>query len=616
MAAVHSNDRDLSDLLNMVDCGKAQLPDFQRSWVWDDDRICKLIESISSGFPMGAAMFLETGNNDVHFLYRAIEGVDKSKPLNAPDYLILDGQQRMTTLYQVFKTQEPVRTKVPGTKDKELLRHYYIDIRKALDPDIDRLDAIISISEKKIRTEEMGRKVVLDLSSRENEYKELIYPLNIALDIVESQNWLIGLMQHYPSEPDKLLLFQEFQCKVLSNILSYKIPVITVPKDASKEAVCQIFENVNTGGVKLTVFELLTATFAADEHNLREDWNCISQTFKNSKQGDLLKVVEETSFLTAMALLISYRRFRSGNGAVACKKKDVLKLELADYKANHDALVSGFIKAANFLINQGVFSAQNLPYTSQLVPLAAIFAYAETANINLAIQTNKDIIARWYWCGVFGELYGGANESRYALDIVGVFDQIAGNVVPDTVTKANFQPNRLLSMQTRNSAAYNGVMGIILQDSPLDFMSANKMDIATYLDESTDIHHIFPRNYCKQQGYDSQKWDSVINKTPIYASTNRSIGGRAPSEYIGTMANKGLTQLQMREAISSHKIDYDLLRADDFDGFIIDRAIRLLDRIEQAMGKEISGRDSEDTIKAFGQSLATKSIPDSSVSQS
>lgn len=158
-------------------------------------------------------------------------------------------------------------------------------------------------------------------------------------------------------------------------------------------------------------------------------------------------------------------------------------------------------------------------------------------------------------------------------------------------------------MQTRNSAAYKGVMALILQDSPLDFMSADKMDIATYLDESTDIHHIFPQNYCEQQGYDSTKWNSVVNKTPIYASTNRSIGGRAPSEYIGTMANKGLTQDQMRAAISSHKVDYDLLKADDFDGFIIDRAIRLLDRIELAMGKAVSGRDSDDTIKAFGHPL-------------
>lgn len=602
--AVHSVDHDLGELLTWVGNGKAQLPDFQRSWVWDDTRICKLIESISSGFPMGAAMFLETGNDSVRFVYRPIEGVTANN-LNTPDYLILDGQQRLTTLYQVFRSSEPVQTRPANSRERTILRHYYIDIRKALDQSADRLEAIISINEKKQLTEDIGRTVTLDLSTRDNEYKEFMYPLNIALDIVESQNWLIGLLAYHGNDPKILGIFQEFQRRILANIQTYKIPVINVTRETSKEAVCQIFENVNTGGVKLTVFELVTATFAADGFNLREDWDKIQDTFAKSKQGGILQVVENTTFLTAMALLISYRQFKNGDGAVSCKKRDVLKMEKSDYTANRNYLVSRFIKAANFLINQGVFSAQELPYTSQLVPLAAIFAYAEEKGINLSIQTNKEILANWYWCGVFGELYGGANESRYALDIAEVFDQINGGEQPDTVIRATFQPRRLLSMQTRGSAAYKGVMALILQDSPLDFMTANKMDIAAYLDESTDIHHIFPQNYCKENYLPAGKWNSVINKTPIYASTNRSIGGRAPSEYIGTMANKGLTEEQMRAAITSHKIDYDKLKADDFDGFIIDRAIRLLDRIEAAMGKSVTGRDSEDTIKAFGCPLTS-----------
>ncbi len=601
--AVHSVDHDLSELLTWVGNGKAQLPDFQRSWVWDDTKICKLIESISSGFPMGAAMFLETGNSSVRFKYRPLEGVTEQN-LNTPDYLILDGQQRLTTLFQVFKTAEPVATRPATNKDKVILRHYYIDIRKALDHTADRLDAVISINEKKQLTEDIGRTVTLDLSTRENEFKELMYPLNIALDLSASSDWMLELNDYYDGDSSIRKLFKEFNQQVLQKIQSYKIPIINVTKDTSKEAVCQIFENVNTGGVKLTVFELVTATFAADEFNLRDDWADIQAKFNSTKQSDILRVVENTNYLTAMALLISYRKYVNGAGAVSCKKRDVLKMDLADYKDNRDYLVSGFIKAASFLINQGVFTAQNLPYTSQLVPLAAIFAYAENENINLQIQTNKDILTHWYWCGVFGELYGGANETRYASDIVDVINQINGGEQPETVVRASFQPRRLLSMQTRNSAAYKGVMALILQDSPLDFMSANKMDIATYLDESTDIHHIFPQNYCEQQGYDSLKWNSVINKTPIYASTNRSIGGRAPSEYIGTMANKGLTLDQIEAAITSHKIDYGFLKADDFDNFITDRAIRLLDRIEVAMGKAVSGRDSEDTVKAFGSPLS------------
>lgn len=601
--AVHSNDHNLSKLLTWVENGTAQLPDFQRSWVWDDERIRKLIESISSGFPMGAAMFLQTGNKNVRFLYRPIEGVD-TEHLEDPSYLILDGQQRLTTLFQVLKSKKPVTTRSKMNKGKTLLRYYYIDMKKALDQSCDMLDAIISIDESKILTENIGRDVVLDLTTREREFAELMYPINITFDHQELTNWVFNLYVYHKQEFEKIKdFYNEFYKKVLSNILSYEIPIIKVTKDTSKEAVCQIFENVNTGGVKLTVFELVTATFAADGFNLRDDWDNIQATFNNSKQGDILKVVENTNLLTAMALLISYKDYLKGNCAVSCKKKDVLKIQLDDYKANRDDIIKGFIKTANFLINQGVFSAQNLPYTSQLIPLAAIFAFAESKKINLEIKTNKDILAHWYWSGVFGELYGGANETRYALDIVGVYNKIKGIGEPDTIERASIQPRRLLSMQTRNSAAYKGVMALILQDSPLDFMSANKMDIATYLDESTDIHHIFPQVYCETMGYDQMKWNSVINKTPIYARTNRSINGRAPSEYIKTMENKGLTMEQIKLAISSHKINFDLLNNDNFDEFIIDRAKQLLDRIEKAMGKNIDGRGSDDTVSAFGASL-------------
>ena len=202
-----------------------------------------------------------------------------------------------------------------------------------------------------------------------------------------------------------------------------------------------------------------------------------------------------------------------------------------------------------------------------------------------------------------GELYGGANEARFALDILGVFRWMNGGEKPDTVYRSSIQPTRLLTMQTRNSAAYKGIMALILQDSPLDFMTGNRMDIASYIDEEADIHHIFPASYCEKQGFPRNKWNSVINKTPIYASSNRSIGGHAPSIYIRTMANKGLKQAKIQEAIESHKIKYQHLALDDFDSYFINRAQQLLNLIEKAMGKSVSGRDSEDTIREYGITL-------------
>ena len=601
--AVESHDKKLSELLTWVGQGKAQLPEFQRSWVWDDTKICKLIESITSGFPMGAAMFLEGHGDSVRFKCRNFTGVNCPDDIS-PDWLVLDGQQRLTTLYQVFMCKKAVETRLDTSRDKTIYRYYYLNIKECLNPNADRLDAIVSISDKKQRFSDMGRKIDLDLSTPELEYKELMFPLNLVFSPNEIDDWRYGMEEYYQNDSEHRLLFRDFSQKILRPVQDYQMPVIQLTKDTPKEAVCQIFENVNTGGVPLTVFELVTATFAADEYDLRADWNAIQKQFADKKLT-VLKDITGANFLAAMTLLVTYKKSLVNESAVTCKKRDILRLELSDYKANHDALVAGFESAAAFLSHQGIYSERDLPYSSQLIPLAAIYAYDSELKEKrpLMLNQNLDLLAKWYWCGVFGELYGGANEARFALDIANIFEWIKSGTQPDTITRSNFQPTRLLSMQTRNSAAYKGVMAMIMQDSPLDFMSGNKMDIASYLDEDTDIHHIFPQAYCEGAKLPIRKWNSVVNKTPIYASTNRSIGGRAPSEYIKTMKNKGLSDDQVVNAISSHKINYDYLVTDDFDAYFVDRAIKLLNRIEKATGKSIAGRDSEETVREFGVAL-------------
>ena len=104
-----TNDRPLTDLMKAVDTGAAQLPDFQRGWVWDDGRIKALILSVIHNFPVGAAMFLEYGNESIHFKHKPIEGSD-ANPDTEPDELILDGQQRLTSLYNALFSKKPVHT--------------------------------------------------------------------------------------------------------------------------------------------------------------------------------------------------------------------------------------------------------------------------------------------------------------------------------------------------------------------------------------------------------------------------------------------------------------------------------------------------------------------------
>ena len=612
--ATKTNDTDLRILLDNVEQGNTQLPEFQRSWVWDDKKICKLIESLTSGFPMGALMFLEYGGDSIKFKYRLFTSVSKDKETVVPNDLVLDGQQRLTTLYQVLKSKQPTETRIDTNRDKIIRRYYYLDIRKCLDSNMDRLDAILSIPDSKKLTTNIGRDVTLDLSTSEKEYENLMFPLNIVFSSDEREDWQEGLYNLYDGDSEIKSLYRKFRKEVLDNITSYKIPVIQLTKDTSREAVCQIFENVNTGGVPLTVFELVTAMYAAEGADIRKEWDEIKDFFQcrkgyanlsfGKRSNYLLWDVSETNFLQAVTLLATYNYSRNDDTiSVSCKKREVLRLKYSDYKTLRNPIVSGFNDAANFLVHQGVYSAYLIPYVSQYIPLAAIFAYDNMHNHVLGIQNNREKLARWYWCGVFGELYGSANETRYALDISEFFNWVSGGDVPDTVGRASFLATRLLSLQTRNSAAYKGVMALVLKQSPLDFMTAEQMGIASYLAEKTDIHHIFPSNYCEKENLPEKKWNSVINKTCIYASTNRSIGGRAPSEYIGTMANKGLSQDTIDKALSSHLLNPVLLRTDNFDEFIIDRATKLLDCIAAAMGKPVASRDSDDTISEFGKIL-------------
>ena len=588
-----TNDRKITDLMATVHSGKTQLPDFQRGWVWDDNRIKALIASITNGYPVGAAMFLEYGNENIRFKYRVIEG--SSSVGVVPDELILDGQQRLTSIYTSLYSSDAVNTRTD--KGQPIKRFYYIDMAKAVDSTVDRVDAIISVPETRQITSDFGRKIDKDLSTRQHEFEQKMFPLNIILDSGEEQGWQNEYYAYYNYDPAIIRQFTELFSKIIMPTQKYAMPVILLDKETPKEADCQVFENVNTGGVSLTVFELVTAIFAMDDFQLRKDWDDRKEKYFS---GELLNIVTATDFLTALTLLSS---FESG-GTVSCKKKDVLALQLSTYKKYADNLCKGFSVADKLLQEERIFSSRDLPYTTQLIPLAAICTVLMDGN-KIYTTTIKNMVKQWYWCGVFGELYGSANETRYANDITQVIKWItAGGDLPKTVTDFFFNPTRLLGLQSRQSAAYKGIMAMILKNHARDFISGAEMDFSTYSNEKIDIHHIFPKDYCIGKKYDKSKWNSIVNKTPISASSNREIGGVAPSTYLGKLEKKGsVLESDLDGYVETHWIDHTLLRNDEFQDFIIDRAKKLLGAIEVATGRTISGKDSDEVQQAFGASL-------------
>jgi len=583
----------LSSLLDKVENHDIQLPDFQRGWVWEDNRIKALLASLTLKYPVGAIMLLESGG-DFHFKCKNIEG--SGDEYKNPESMILDGQQRMTSTFQAMRSKNAVSTW--SDQKKAIKRFYYLDIEKALNTTTDRIDAIISVDENKQIRGNIGRDVLLDLSTEELEFKNKMIPFNKMTQANEINEWRNKYQDYYNFEPNIIKEYQQIDTNIIQPILNYRIPIIKVLKEAPKEAVCQVFENVNQGGVPLTVFELLTATFAADNFDLKEHWNKVKEIFE---QYETLKKFDNTSFLIAMTLLIAMRK----NSTVSCKRKDVLNLDYKDYEKNEEDLVNGFKKAYKLLVEMNIYSVYDIPYSTQLIPLAVICTLLDKEFENSSI---KEKIKQWFWCGVFGELYGGANETRYALDVKQVYDWIKGKEeLPKTINDCNFNTMRLLGLQTKNSAAYKGIMALILNNRSCDWINGMEMGVQTYLDERSDIHHIFPQDYCIKMNYDKKKWNSIINKTPLFFSTNRYIGGTSPSDYMNKIIrNKNISKEQLKSHISSHMINADLLENNKFEEFIIDRAIKILDGIERCTGKKITDRNSEDVVNYFGTSLEKK----------
>lgn len=619
----------LNNLLTKCDAGEIQLPDFQRGWVWDEKRIADLLVSIAEGFPVGAIMSLQTGG-PVKFKPRAIEGTGPAAAAHMPGELLLDGQQRMTSLYQACHRNAPVDTANIRKPRKPLKLWFYFNILEALQDDPDSEKLVFAVPESKIllapigeatspadppRPTINGREIIWDVSTPAKEYEAMVYPSH---RVFQSTEWLLGMVGHYAQSPkaaDRLEQFTRFKQRVLDSFSAYQLPVITLDKGNSREAVCMVFERVNTGGKPLDAFELITATYAAeagDTFSLRDEWYGVDkhegferrlQHFgrASGQKFGVLRDVAPTEFLQAITLVHTKRereRARAeleaaGKTAadrqlppVSANRAAMLDLPYAAYQQHKEAIAQGFERSVKFLWSQKIYDSDELPYQSQIVPLAAILAEIGNGWEHAAVKAK---IARWYWCGVFGELYGSTTESRFARDVVEVPAWIAGGPEPSTVTERQFQPTRLWSMRSRLSAAYKGVTALLMQAGAKDFRTGQAFDAAVFFDEKVDIHHIFPRKWCRDQGIGPDIYNSVVNKTPIGAQTNRAIGGDAPSIYLKKLESgwgKGqkIEPAVLDGFVGSHVIEPELLRFDDFKGFLEARAQALYTLITQVTG--------------------------------
>ena len=577
---------ELSEYLKWTTTGKVQLPDFQRSYKWEDERIRQLLVTILRGHPLGVVMLLKTGNDQIRFKPRPVEGVTLGPDAQA-EALLLDGQQRLTSLTQALTKDGVVET--TDSRGKRMKRRYYVDIDLALLGE-DRIDeAVISMPGDGIERTNFGKDIVRDLSTPEKEQQEGMFPVRLLFDSSGTMDWLFAMEDRETAK--------RFQAAIIAPTLTYNIPAIELDNSTSKAAVATVFEKVNTGGLALNVFELLTATFAGDrdyfdkhgtDFRLNDDWK---ETRARFAPYPVLSDLDNTDFLQAVTMLATRKRNLASKEArppaVSAKREDVLKLTLDDYLEWVEPLREAFIWTSDFLADRHIFDIRFLPYPKQLVPLAALRV---VMGKDADLVGPREKITRWFWCGILGELYGGASETRFVRDLEQVPKWARGetDTQPNTVNDATFVESRLHSLRTRQAAAYKGIYALILGNGAQDWMESKALDKVQYTSLAVDIHHIFPQKWCSDTDIDDERRESIVNKTALSAVTNRTIGGAAPSAYLDVIERKAqISTDHLNGLLATHLVPEADLRSDDFDGFFATRREALCQLVEKAMGKAV-----------------------------
>jgi hypothetical protein len=549
-----TNPHTLKDLLAEIHNRTMALPDFQRDFVWEPGATQDLIVSIANNYPAGSLLRVRDAKRA--FAAREFEGapvLDGAKHT----FLVLDGQQRLTSLYQAFY----------GVGE----HRYYLDLNKLIDGE----DFEEALFHMRATTKWVMVREDFDLQA-----KELLLPLSVlkggAGGFVQ---WLLRVTNPMPAEQRTAMLdaLTTINDRWITTIDDYRFPVVTLSDKTEPDALCTIFETLNRTGVKLSPFELLTARFWPDNINLRALWD------KARKQHPIIEDFEVDPYYLLQAIALASRK------APSCKRGEVLNLKAADIEGWWDKVVRGLAAGLEMLRDDcKVVLPKWLPYQTMLAPLAAVLARSGMPKTPTA-GAQREKLKRWFWCAVFGQAYESAPNSQSAKDVTELSTWLADGPEPDSVASLRFDPRTLRDVTPRQRSIYRGTICLILGTGTgaRDFHTQAFITGKLMNEQGIDDHHVFPDDFLqKQKGIKAARdRDCVLNRTLIDRTTNQIISNRAPSDYLSDI--RATPGFPFDAVLASHCLPTGAgspLLSDDYEAFLAWRQDRLWQEIQRVTG--------------------------------
>lgn len=571
MAEKHSypSSERLDFLLGMIHNRAMALPDFQRDFVWDPAMTDELIESVIQNFPAGTLLRVKNGQ-ELLFKPRAFAGapdVDTSSPV----FLVLDGQQRLTSLYQAFYGAGSHR--------------FLLDLA-GLEQGLDLDDCCFY---------DRAEKVAKRFGTIEQQAEALVFPLARLFGQGGFDKWMNEVLRARSSSANELLELQERLTAVrnrwLRPIEEYEFPMVSISDQATATAICTIFETLNRTGVKLSVFDLLTARFWPHDVRLRDLWELAQSEHPILQDFDI-----DPYYILQIIGLFEPGTDKSGQARPpSVKRGDILTQSPEQAGRAWKAATSALADVLKiFREDCGVMVARWLPYATIVIPAAASWARQQAAK-GPAVGGNRAKLVKWFWCATLGQRYEYAVNSQTTKDYVELVRWMTAPDAqpPDSVADFTFHSGILRTTTPRQRALYRAVMSLVLRGQPRDFHKRGLITPALFSDSQNpvDDHHIFPVGYLSPLSTQSSVRDGILNRTLIDRQTNIRIGKRAPSDYLASMRDEWESSEDFDSLLASHLLlptgaDAPLI-VDDFEGFLRYREEAFARQIEQVTGHPV-----------------------------
>ena len=526
-----------SVLISDIEQGKVKVPKFQRDFVWDIDQTAKLLDSILKGYPIGTFILWETDQriNDI----KNIGNFDLPEIEYGPVQYVLDGQQRITSLFAAYKGAS-----IQKVGEKKITN--YKDIVVDLDPDDETSDG----------------NIVTTLSKAKRPL-----PLHDVLNFNHKKSKELEAQGFTGEDLDKIDAYKDA-------FSTYDFSIVTLRKNDIESAI-EVFTRINTGGKVLTLFEIMSAKTYDEAANfdMQAKWEQFQKKLNDSKYENISPSV----ILQILSLIISESK--------ECKRKTILGLEKADILAQWDAAISAIEKTIDhFRTVLRIPVSQLLPYDTLIVPFAYFFLKTGKAPTG----QQRKYLEELFWRSSLSLRYSSATESKLAADIKKVDLIIEGQrpLYPEFKLFINSPDDLRTTEFSTGNAICKSILCILAYHEPKDFDTNGKVLLDnSYLKiaSSKNYHHFFPRAYVRKNGSDAETpyANSIVNITLVSAELNKKrIAAKAPSVYLGDFADENS---ELKHALKSHLIDLDgaSVIQNDFTAFLKNRSEALFEEIQK-----------------------------------